>query len=401
MKAVNIILSILILILALASAVMSYFLFEKRDTLTKGWDKMAAAINLASTALDDQSGTKEAAKLTTSELSLEKYAEMDAKLQQFVSQSRRIAAERNDLADALYAIGQSLKIGNIGDKAEFRALATYKANRNAVVRGVSDTLERRDSVYRALADDVSGLGVNVSPDKLAENGRSAYSPVSEAIRNMLARKEYYDRNVGLMGSYVNVRASDFSNGNYREEVNKVKRGVEKASRDLLEMGNTLDKVRSEVIALNSKIKSRDIDIENLNKLVGEKDYTINSYKSALGVAEEAEPPQPWFPGSKEARENTVGEVVKVSSDYGYIAVNLGSDTKVKQTLGKHVFEVDPQIEKGMEMVVARGRLGEGARFVARVKLDEVGKDCSTANIPAGSEAIKVGDIVYFDKAQLK
>ena len=40
MKVVNVVLSILILLLAAASAAFSYFLFEKRGQLTGGWNKI-------------------------------------------------------------------------------------------------------------------------------------------------------------------------------------------------------------------------------------------------------------------------------------------------------------------------------------------------------------------------
>ena len=68
MKATNIVLSILILLLALASAVFSYFLFEKRDSMIKGWEKMATTINSASVSMDKTSGTQIARELTAAEL---------------------------------------------------------------------------------------------------------------------------------------------------------------------------------------------------------------------------------------------------------------------------------------------------------------------------------------------
>lgn len=401
MKVMNIILSILILILALASATFSYFLFEKRDTMIKGWGKLATTIHNTSTALDNHSNTKEAAKLTPAELSHEKYAELDAKLQKLVAQSRRIIAERDELADALLGIGKAVGVRNLGSKEEFRAVATYNTNKNAVVRGVSESLDRRDAVYRKLAEDARKIGVRIDPRELASNGTGALEPFSRAISQARTRREFYENNLQVIGSHANVRNSDFSESGYRDSVQKTKQGVEKVRRAFDAKTAELDDVRRELVAVNAELKKRDIHIKSLNDLVSEKNYTIKSYKSALGVPEEEEPPTPWHPGSKEVRAKTVGEVVKVNSDYGYIAINLGKNTLVKQSLGTKTFEVNPQIEKGMEMVVARGRLDDNAAFVSRITLDEVGEDCSTANIPAGSKTIKVGDIVYFDKAQLK
>lgn len=401
MKVLNIVLSILILILALASATFSYFLFEKRDVMIKGWGKLATAIHNTSTALDNHSNTKEAAKLTPAELSHEKYAELDAKLQKLVAQSRRIVAERDELADALRRIGREVEVRNLGSEEAFRAVDTYNANKDAVIRGVSSCLSRRDAVYRKLADDASKIGVSLDTRALASNGVSALSPFSSAINQMRNRRSFYESNIKLIGSHVDVNRNDFSESGYRSSVQQTTKGVDKVRRAYNAKTAELDRVRNELVALNAELKQRDINIQRLNNLVKDKDYTIHSYKSALGVAEDAEPPIPWRPGSKEVRAKTVGEVVKVNSEYGYIAINLGTKSMVKQELGKKIFEVNPQIEKGMEMVVARGRLDDDAAFITRIKLDEVGEDCSTANIPAGSKSIKVGDIVYFDKAQLK
>ena len=53
----------------------------------------------------------------------------------------------------------------------------------------------------------------------------------------------------------------------------------------------------------------------------------------------------------------------------------------------------------MSLVVARGDLAEKSEFIARVVLDEVGDNCSTANIAPGAQSIKVGDIVYWSASK--
>ncbi|MBQ6351827.1 MAG: hypothetical protein IJJ28_00985, partial [Lentisphaeria bacterium] len=141
MKVTNIILSILILVLALASAAFSYFLFEKRDAMVKGWEKMAVAINNASTSMDRTSGTQVAKSLTPAELSHEKYAELDSKLAKLASQTRQIVSERDDMADALRRVGMTAGVSNLGSDADFRGVATYLTIVDTVWRGVSKTME--------------------------------------------------------------------------------------------------------------------------------------------------------------------------------------------------------------------------------------------------------------------
>ena len=74
MKILNVVLSILILLLAIAAAVFSYLLFEKRETMTKGWEQMSLSINKAASAIDSSSGTSVASSVNKASLDHKKFA---------------------------------------------------------------------------------------------------------------------------------------------------------------------------------------------------------------------------------------------------------------------------------------------------------------------------------------
>ena len=63
MRIVNRIVNILVLIFAITAAVFSYLLFEKREKMIDGWEKMANAISQSAKALDEKSGTKLSSEL--------------------------------------------------------------------------------------------------------------------------------------------------------------------------------------------------------------------------------------------------------------------------------------------------------------------------------------------------
>lgn len=397
MKATNIVLSILILVLALASAAFSYFLFEKRDAMIKGWEKMAVAINNASTAMDRTSGTQIAKSLTPAELSHEKYAELDGKLAKLAGQTKQIVAERDDMADALRRVGTTAGVKNLGSDADFRGVATYRTNVDNVTRGVSKTIQIRDMICRELANLARrNLNVSIDAKSLAAGDRAELGKIASALNRARNRRQTYENTLRTIGSHANVSAGDFSDDNYSSSAASISSGVAKVRRDIETANATLDNVRRELVGAKAEIRRNQSKIAELNKQVDNLNYNVNKYKVALGVAEDKPAPIPWRPGSVEVRANTVGEVVKVDGEYGYIAINLGKNTVVTQKLGEKSITVNPQIARGMEMIVARGKLNEDAEFVARVKLDEVGDECTTANIPAGANKIKVGDIVYFE-----
>ena len=78
-----------------------------------------------------------------------------------------------------------------------------------------------------------------------------------------------------------------------------------------------------------------------------------------------------------------------------MVIDLGKDTRVTQKAGNRSVKVDPQIVKGLELVIVDGALTDTAKFIARVKVDEVGANCVTANIPPENPEIKVGYKVYW------
>ena len=402
MKVTNIILSILILVLALASAAFSYFLFEKRDSMIKGWEKMATAINGASVSMDRTSGTQIAKSLTPAELSHEKYSELDSKLAKLASQTKQIVAERDDMADALRRVGLTARVKNLGSDAEFRGVATYRANVDNVTSGVSRTMQKRDLLCRELAKlSSSVLGITVNPVALGEGDSAELAKLAGALNLAKNRRRAYESALRAIGTHANVSNHDVSDSNYSRSVENISQGVAKVRRDAEAANASLDNARRELVSAKAELRRSQSEVASLNKKVDDLNYDINKYKVALGVAKENPVPVPWRPGSSEVRANTVGEVVKVDNSYGYIAINLGKNTLVTQPLGEKSITVNPMITRGMEMVVARGKLSDNAEFVARIKLDEVGDECTTANIPAGANKIKVGDIVYFDNGQQK
>ncbi len=75
MKTFNIVACIIVLILALVSAVFSYFLYEKRVQFVDGWQQMSEAIHKSAKTIDRQSDQEFAPKLTPQVLSHKTYAQ--------------------------------------------------------------------------------------------------------------------------------------------------------------------------------------------------------------------------------------------------------------------------------------------------------------------------------------
>lgn len=401
MKVVNIILSILVLLMALASAVFSYFLFEKRSELVAGWGKMATTINTASKELDKNSGTKVADKLTLTALSHENYAGLDALLKELPDQSRKIISERDALADALLRIGRTVKLNP--SENDLRNLATYQNSKNAIVLGVNATIENRDKTNTNIAKFVSNdlKAGSVSRDKLEKGDGSALDGAKAAVRSARERRAHYESQLRAVASQSGISGSSLNFGsNYKDATKKVTQAVGKLSEERRALRSDLSKAQSQNRKLNSDLNASKKDLEKAKAKLAENETILNGYRKALNLVG-PDLPKPWLDGSKEARAKVIGHVVKVDTDFGYIAVDLGTSTRVKQPIGDKFLDVDPRIAPKDELVVARGDLAAGnAEFIARIELDKVGTDCSTADLPAAAaQKIKVGDIVYIESAK--
>jgi len=401
MKAVNIILSILVLLMALASAVFSYFLFEKRSELVSGWGKMAVAINSSSKELDKNSGTKIADELTPSALAHENYAGLDALLAKFADQSRKIIAERDALADALLRIGRTIK-QNPSENA-LRNLATYNNSKNAIVLGVNTAISNRDRTNANISNFVSGdlKAGPVSRDKLERGDRSALDGAVQAVRAARERRSHYESQLRAVASQSGISGSSLNfTGNYRDATRRVTQAVSKLRSERVRLQGELGKAQSQNRQLTASLAASKKNLTAAEQKLALRDRQINGYKKALNLIG-PDLPMPWLDGSKEARAKVLGHVVKVDTDYGYLAVDLGTSSRVKQPIGDKFLEVDPRIAPKDELVVARGDLSAGnAEFIARIELDKVGTECSTADLPASAaKKIKVGDIVYIESAK--
>ena len=398
MKIANIVLSILILLLAAASAAFSYFLFEKRSQFVDGWGKMATAINKAAVELDKGSGRPAlAGELTTSTLSHQQYATLDGKLDKLADLSRQIVNTRNSLADALRSVGRKVAMRNLPDAAAMRGVDSHVSGKNAVVSAVNTAIDNRDAMFSAFASfSRNSLGQNVSVDRMRSGDVAVLNPLKTRVSSLNSRNSAYQNALINIGRRVHAGSFNTSESGYRTSANKVVSAVN-------DLNNRCNQAQRALTAANNTIKRHERTIASLGKTIAnyknvvipERDRQIFSYKRALGLSTADKGEKNWEDGSAEARSRMQGKVVEVHEKYGYIAVDLGKGTAVFQESGNLKREVNCNITKGLNLVVARGSLDGKSDFIARVVVDEVGDFCSTANIAPGAKQIKVGDIVYW------
>ncbi|MCQ2379735.1 MAG: hypothetical protein MJ025_02265 [Victivallaceae bacterium] len=403
MKKFNVAIAVVVLVLALVSAVFSGFLFAKRCQLMDGWKKFAIEINSTAKELDKDSVASAdalAKKLNVDTLSTRNYDQLSGKLSQLHRRSAQIVAERNDLVDTLRGIASQLNVKDIPSVAEMRSLDTYVESRKKVADAVKDSINNRDEIYRELVGVAnSELNVTLSSSKLRDGDKSALSPLTKALRDNSTKVDTYEKTLGEISTLVGANNGEVNGSDSAKKVCDAVYSycntTKKLLKDLEESKETIARLKKDGTSKESMISEQKSTLEQ-NKV------TIRGYKQALGYDDDdVDAPLPWKDGSMESRRQCVGEVSIVNERYGYVCFNIGSQTTIGQKIGKKTIQINPMVKIGDEVIIARGALEDrNSKFIARVKLLDVGADCSIANIPAGDDIeIKTGDIVYLADAR--
>ena len=163
MGILNRVINILILLAAIAAVVFSYMLFSKRNELTDGWQKMAAAINATAAALDDKSasGTKAAQELAADKLRHTQYANLDQVLPKLKDNAARIVRQRNDLAQSLQRTANTLEITGVNAK-DFQNVTSYENKDKDFSSKISAFKRNRDDVFANYVRTGSLVGASIS-----------------------------------------------------------------------------------------------------------------------------------------------------------------------------------------------------------------------------------------------
>ena len=369
MKILNIILSVLVLLAAAASAVFSYFLYEKRVALSEGWSKLVETAGANAKAIDQNSGTSASKELSADKLAIKDYNAdgMDRSLGVSKKQIRDLVGQRDVMADRLAEIGRNFNAGV--QPADLKAISGSSEQVGKIVSAADRAVRSRDRIYgdlRRFAD--------ADEEKLKRGDVSGLDPVRALVKEAKSSR----RALTSIASRV---------GSSRSDGDSVYRAVD---RKVQETEDAREKLEREVVRYKRAVGSRDQQIVAMKKSVDERDEEIRNLKKALGLDPKIEFAV-WKKGSEEARARLKGKVTDVVSDYGYIVIDLGSESVVKQPAGKKELEINLGLQSGVELAVVRGD-----ELIAMIVLDKVGERTATANIPKEKvDKIQVGDQVVY------
>lgn len=400
MKIINIILCILVLILAALSAVSSYFLYIKRDTMVKGWDKMAQTVNDTSAELDKGAGTAIAKTLSPSELSHEKYDSLDQKLPALKKQAAEIVKQRDEMVKSIRQIATLMESEAAGTNEDFQNIEKYAGSNKKVIKSIKDIKERQDDCLATVCRISRKVGANMSPNDLKSTQYSSkLNEFDKGLTRVTQRNDVFTSWVTKIAGTAGYKNANVIKGNeYQQGLKDTYAKVNQIVRDLRSTKGQLANAEKQIKNYSNKVSSKDKILAEKLKLIAQKDKEIQRLKGIISDdPTNTEIPNPWPDGGKQVRTATKGSVVEVSHKFGFVVVDLGASARVKQKIGKKINPVNPEVKKGDELVVIRGLDSSSPQFIGKIKLVKIDENCSIANIVAGTTNgdIKVGDAVVF------
>lgn len=268
-KKLNVVLVSVILVFALASAVLSFLLFSKREALSASSKKLAGAIHEISGALDANSGTATAAQVTPESLSASAdQAAVDAALTKVKTQSRKIAQQRNDLASALHEIGRNSSAGT-GSAADFKNVTKYPQQVTKTKQAVAKLKKDKDEAVRAKNRAESAAARAKNAENAAVRAKNA--AVAAQRRAEEERNRANAANVQLKGQLAGMKKLELKVKDYEERLGISGATLIAGSPEVLQrLTGKVTKVSEDYgyIAINLGAKSY------YTQKIGNKDYNV-------------------------------------------------------------------------------------------------------------------------------
>ena len=327
-KVLNVVLSSVVLVLALVSTALSVMLFSKREAMVANSKNVATALQDVAKTMDANSGTAVAAQVNPDELTANaEQSNIDTAVSKVKGQALKVTQQRDYQADALCKI-DSIATGKPGNAAEFKKVATSKVKADAVVTNVNKLKDAKVAAEKAKVAAEEDRDAKVAAaNKRAKNAETKASNAEKAKRNAEA---------------------------------KARNAEAKAAR-----------AEAQVRRSNAEVAKMKAEVKKCRDMLG-----LSSEVSVMAD------------GSEDVLKLLVGEVTKVSPEYGYVIVNLGSKSVYKQQVGKKVVDVKYNLKPSAKLLIVRGD-----KFIAEIQFDKLGDFESIAPVPVE----KLGDIKVGDK----
>ncbi len=400
MKVLNIVLSILILVLAIASAFFSYLLFEKRTQMVDGYEKLGNQIVNTAKALDVNSGTT-VGKALSGDVLDHKSTGIDSALSKLTKLAKDVGRERDALAQTLSDINTTAG-GKSITKENLTNLSSYQSAADAVKAQVTALNQNRNALVSALQSSADVFSISLSMDKLRAHGTELNNELkrfSSELANVKRYKLEQEKTMKSIAAKLGVSGLSFTPVRYRDDLDKYNTAINNLFSENTSLKADKNSLTSKLNEANNNIVAMDKEIAEMKKLIAQKDRDFKALTASINGERYSDEIAIWQPGSEDARKATQGTVIAVNEKFGFITIDIGSNYRVEQLIssGSAPIAVDPQIAVDDVMIVSPTLDTSDAQSSGKLRVIKVEGNCAFADIVENTDReIEVGDVVIFD-----
>ncbi|MBR2426330.1 MAG: hypothetical protein IKB16_06275 [Lentisphaeria bacterium] len=442
MKIASRILNILVLLLAVGAAVCAFFLFQKREQITKGRQMMSEAVVKTVKTIDPT------AKISAEEMSIAKpAADLAAPLKVLEDNTKKIVDQRNKIAAAVAEISNSV-MGWSGAKAkkgeEFADYAATTAPDGKTSSLLDDNtkmvsargkyyIERNKKVQAGINNLVNVLkgkkpsASDFTPDGDKDNRKlvANFNALAAQARLFVQRYGKFENHLRTVANTLqfktkpalgyNLKESDFTKNlnthmahvrAYANERKKLEAENKKLKAQLSSLKNQITALNNKLNAEKEKVAERDGQLDKATKEIERlKDIIDPSWRERAGKKGDKKVAVDETPMLRKLR----GKITQVNEKFGFVTINLGNsnefdDIRIDTDTGKSVpTKRKVGIPTDAIMTVASSLEPGKADYICRLVVLRVGTDSTIANIVvnSGGRMPKVGDMVFFSESDVK
>ena len=414
------IINIFIFVFAIVVVVFGVLLFQKREQITQARSDIAATVEKVSRKIDSS------AAIPADDLKISKTpAEVKEAMVKLESAVNKIVKQRNaiaeNLTDVTNAVLEKAFYGE-GDEpfiVESGSVTNYKTTDGTLAEiktHIGERMEYFNVRDKHLSEFMSKDGANLGMPARNYAFSADNAKLANSLNELLTKtNDTVERMKAFRGHIVTVsgqispdsRELDLNSQEYnrllRENVTTVEEFVNRHNQLIKDN----EELRIRVERAEVGLSSADENTANFKRIAEEASQKLTEAEKEIrrlriiidptGAGEDDEMRNINF----NVLKDLVGKVVYVNEQYGYITVDIGSESSVTRSNGERLRAAVPE---GALLTVATSLDPETAKYVCKAQVIRIRANASVATIlasPGGSfKYPSVGDVVYFSQADI-
>ena len=415
------VINIFIFVFAIVVVVFGVLLFQKREQITQARSDIAATVEKVSRQIDPS------ASIPADDLKISKTpAEVKEAMVKLESAVNKIVKQRNAIAEnltevtntvlekAFYAEGDEPFIVEDGSIAsDYR---TYDKTLTDIKTHIGERMEYFYVRDKHLSDFMSKDGANLGMSARSYAFSADNAKLANSLNELLTKtNDTVERMKAFRGHIVTVsgrispdsKELDLNSQEYnrllRENVTTIEEFVNRHNQLIKDNEELRIRVERAEVGLSSADENTAVykklvdELSDKNTKLEEEVRRLRHIIDPTGSGEDDELRNINF----NVLKDLVGKVVYVNEQYGYITIDIGSESNVIRSNGERLRAAVPE---GALLTVATSLEPDTAKYICKAQVIRIRANASVATIlasPGGSFSYpSVGDVVYFSQSDI-